>query len=148
MDEKNMSVIKKDVMIKIVGTQEVDGDIETVEIETVGQYFLRNKSYYIVYDETESTGYADCRTTVKLNKDNIVSMTRKGASRTNIIIENGVRHHCKYGTLYGDTIIGIMGHKLESKLNVDGGSLEFEYSIDVNTNLASENKVKINIKEC
>lgn len=140
--------MKKDVLIEIRGTQNVDGEKETVEIITTGQYYLKNKSFYIMYDETESTGYADCKTTVKLDSKNVVSMIRNGAHHSQIIVESGVRHQCNYGTQLGNLIIGIMGNNVVSELNENGGRLEFEYSLDVNTNLASENKVSINVKEC
>lgn len=140
--------MKKEVLIEICGTQNVDGDKETVEIITTGQYYLKNKSFYIIYDETESTGYANCKTTVKLDGSNVVSMIRHGGHQSQIIVESGVRHQCNYGTQFGDFIIGIMGKNVVSELDENGGRLEFEYSLDVNTSLASENKVTINVKEC
>ena len=52
---------------------------DTVELMTRGNFVQRGNSYYIVYAETEATGYAGCTTTVRVSQDaRLVSMTRFG----------------------------------------------------------------------
>lgn len=45
-------------------------------------------------------------------------------------------------------LIGVSGDRIVSRLTDQGGDLEFKYSLDINTSLASENEVFIKIKEC
>lgn len=140
--------MKKDVMITIKGIQRSDGDKDVVELFTMGRFYRKNGSYYISYDESEATGFEGAKTTLKVEQDNRVTMFRSGSMRSQLIIERGVRHQCNYDTGYGSFTIGVLGDKIVSSLTDEGGDIEFQYSLDVNTSLASENEVHINVKQC
>ena len=45
--------MKKDVMIFIKGTQEVDGEKDTIELATKGRYYKRRDVLYLSYDEMD-----------------------------------------------------------------------------------------------
>ena len=45
--------MKKDVMIFIKGTQEVDGEKDTIELMTKGRYYKRRDVLYLSYDEMD-----------------------------------------------------------------------------------------------
>ncbi len=139
--------MKKDVMITIRGIQRSDGDNDVVELFTTGRFYRKNGSYYISYDESEATGYEGAKTTLRVEQDNRVTMSRSGSMRSQLIIERGVRHQCNYDTGYGNFTIGVSGDKIVSSLTDEGGNIEFKYSLDVNASLASENEVYINVKE-
>ena len=75
-------------LITIKGTMEQNGERESVELMTRGKFAQRNGAYYIVYAETEATGYAGCTTTVKLSADaREVVMTRFGKAPSQLVIE-------------------------------------------------------------
>ena len=76
-----------------------------------------------------------------------VTLSRTGAAKSQLIIERGVRHQCHYDTGYGSMMIGVSGDRVVSDLDDHGGNLEFSYSLDVNTLLASENSVFVNVRE-
>ena len=42
--------MKKDVMIFIKGTQEVDGEKDTIELATKGRYYKRRDVLYLSYE--------------------------------------------------------------------------------------------------
>ena len=139
--------MKKDVLITIKGTQKVAGDEDVIEMMTTGRFYRKNKLYYISYEETEATGYAGCRTTLKVGPRDKVTMTRFGPSRSQLIVEQNVRHQCQYDTGYGAMTIGVMGSIFESTLGENGGKLTFGYTLDIETTVASENVVEITVKE-
>lgn len=138
--------VKKDVLIKIRGVYIVDGSRDVVELMTMGRFYRKNGNYYISYDESEATGFKDTKTTLKVERDDRVTMLRSGAARSQLIIERGVRHQCLYGTGAGDLTIGVSGDEIISNLTEDGGELEFKYSLDINTSLTSENEVYISVE--
>ena len=142
-----MNALKKDVVLTIVGTQEADGEQEQVELTTTGRYYKRGGLYYISYDESESTGFEDSKTTLKVEAEK-VTMLRMGKSRAQMVVEKGRRHQCFYDMGFGAMTIGISGNRFESSLSDKGGRLEFGYTMDINTAVASENTVVINVKEC
>ena len=51
--------MKKDAMISIKGIYNVDGSPDTVELLTCGRFYRRNNSYWVSYQETETTGFED-----------------------------------------------------------------------------------------
>jgi uncharacterized beta-barrel protein YwiB (DUF1934 family) len=62
-------------------------------------------------------------------------------------VEQGRRHQCQYDTGCGDMILGIHGGRVRFDLDDKGGNVEFRYSLDVNSMLASENEMYIHVKE-
>ena len=139
--------MKKDVLITIRGTQQVNEEKDVVEMITTGRYYRKNGLYYISYEETEATGYEGCRTTLKIGPNDKVTMTRFGPSRSQLIVQQGVRHQCQYDTGYGAMTIGVMGNRFESSLSDRGGELKFGYTLDIEATVSSENTVSVHVKE-
>ena len=140
--------MKKDVWISIKGTQHVNGETDTVELMTDGTLAQRNGRYYISYEESSETGMEGTRTLLKIEGEERVTLSRYGARRGQLIIEKGRRHLCNYDTGYGSMMIGIFSNEITSSLTDEGGEVYFQYSLDINSSLASENEVLINIREC
>ncbi|MEG1686782.1 MAG: DUF1934 domain-containing protein [Angelakisella sp.] len=136
--------MKKDVMIRIKGVQTVDGDRDVVELLTTGSFVRREKDYFIIYDESEATGFDGAKTVLRFEPEQRrVTMSRTGTSRSRLVIEKGRRHQCSYATDYGSMTIGVLGSAIKSDLSDEGGSISFGYSLDINTALTSENTVDI-----
>lgn len=138
--------MKKDVLISIKGVYQNEEDCDVVEIFTTGSYRRKNGSYYISYEESEATGFEGSRTTLKVDKEK-VTLLRSGSARAQLIVESGVRHQCHYDIGCGDLMVGVVGGRIRSSLTDSGGNLEFKYSLDINSLLASENEMFIHIKE-
>ncbi len=139
--------MKKDVLIDIKGIYRQDGEQDQVELVTTGSYYKRNGDYYIAYDESEMTGFEGTRTVLRVEGSQRVTLSRSGSTKSQLIIERGVRHQCHYDTGYGAMTIGVSGDRVSADLDDHGGRLQFSYSLDVNTSLASENEVFINVRE-
>ncbi|MBR5806401.1 MAG: DUF1934 domain-containing protein, partial [Oscillospiraceae bacterium] len=50
--------MKENYLITIEGFITADGDTDNVSLTTLGSYQIKNGKHYIVYKETEATGYA------------------------------------------------------------------------------------------
>ncbi len=131
-------------MISIKGIQKVDGEQEVIELLTCGRFYRRNNSYWLSYQESETTGFEGHRTTLRV-EPNRVTMQRRGPSSTQLIVEGGCRHQCFYNTGYGALTVGINGRTIRSTLTDDGGELDFSYAMDINTALTSENQIIIRV---
>lgn len=139
--------MKKDVFINIKGVQIVDSERDTTELYTEGSFYKKNEHYYIVYDDSETTGYEDSRTTVKIEGDEKVTMIRSGKFRSHLVVEKNSRNVGHYETMEGAMAIGISTKSIKTNLCDNGGDIFFSYSMDINSNLVSENEVYINVKE-
>ena len=134
-------------LITIKGTMEQRGDSDTVELMTRGDLIHKENAYYIVYKETETTGYAGCTTTVKVAEDaRRVSMTRFGKNHSQLIIEKGTRHLCHYETGYGSITLGVAADEIVQELGPEGGHARFSYVLDSgNEELISRNLVQVTV---
>ncbi len=139
-------MLSENFLIKIEGTQRTVDDENNVTLMTKGNFTHKNGSYFITYKETEATGYEGCTTTVKVDKNGIISMLRFGDKPSHLIISKGKRHVCHYETGVGALSLGISANDIENNLTQNGGRLKFTYELDINSNNISTNTVDITIK--
>lgn len=139
--------MKKDVLINIRGIYENEDDQDVIELFTTGTYYKKNGCYYISYEESEATGFEGCRTTLKVDQENMITMERSGASNSQLIIQRGVRHQCHYDVGCGDLMVGVLGSRIKSSLSDRGGNLEIRYSLDINSMYTSENEMYVHVEE-
>ncbi len=136
----------KDVMITLKSVQRHGNDEEQTELITEGTYGKSEKGFVIIYDESEATGFSGSKTVLTTYENACVTMERIGTAPSNLVIEMGKKHHCHYGTPFGDFMVGITTNDIKSDLTAEGGDLYFRYVIDINSSYISEQEIFINIK--
>lgn len=130
------------ILLEITGTQRIDGQKDKTELTTVGTIEHTDDSYIVRYTEQQDPPFAPIDVTVRISKDEkLVEMTRSGACESRLVIEKSGRNLCHYGTEYGDILMGIAGHFIETQINETDGKFTFCYDIDLNGALASKNEV-------
>ncbi len=140
--------MEKDVCINIKSVQSSDEGEDATELFTYGKMKkIKTNNYRIFYEETDAMGFEGCKVTLDISEDE-VKLMRTGNASSNLIIERGKKHHCHYGTPYGDFMVGINTNELKNEITDKGGDLYLKYTIDVNSGFLSENELFINIKEC
>ena len=130
----------KDVIIKIKGTQGIDGEQDEIELTTDGRFGKRGDSYYMTYDESAMLG-------IYIKPDNSVILQRTGAVESRLVVESGKRSSCYYNTAQGELIIGIFGETVKTELGLNGGKIHMCYTVDSNLKLISRNTVDITVRE-
>jgi uncharacterized beta-barrel protein YwiB (DUF1934 family) len=135
----------KNVMITMKSVQLVDRERSEVELISEGTYRSIDGGYEITYEESEATGFEGSTTVMSCLGNDYASMTRKGSAPSELIIEIGKKHHCHYGTPYGDFIVGVYAKKIENDLDENGGTLYFKYTLDVNSSYISDNEVYVTV---
>ena len=143
MEEKDMNPYR----ITIIGEQRVDGDDNRIEVLTDGKYLVKKDHFYIGYREyDEELPRRFYNNLIKVEK-NMVTISRKGPQRSRLMLEEGRRNQCIYGTPAGNLSIGVFTKTLKSTLGEKGGTLEVSYTLDFNTDLVSENRFFIRVEE-
>ena len=122
----------------------VEGEEENPELYTQGRYYEKNGVWYITYEETETTGYEGCRTTVRADH-NQVSLIRQGDYRSRLVVEENQRNIGYYATPVGELMIGVSAKEVINRLTPFGGTLEFAYALDLNASLLSDNRIIIQV---
>ena len=138
---------KDHYLISILGEQRIDGETDKIEVLTAGNFMKKRDHFYIGYkeydDDNPETSYDNL---IKVEPD-MVTISRKGPMRSQLMLQKGVRHQCIYQTVAGDLNIGVFTKTLKNNLTERGGSLEVSYTLDFNTDLVSENRFLITIEE-
>lgn len=134
----------KKAIIKITDTHLSDGEKYSCELTTAGTLDFLGDAYILTYEETD-TELAGCITTLRVDKNRVITMTRSGKYNTELILEKERRHSCFYQTPYGELMMGVYAKSIESSMNENGGKLRFCYTIDFNNDLASENDLSISV---
>lgn len=141
---------KKDVMITMTSVSAAGGVPDIIELITEGTLCEvadgTCRGWEISYADSEATGFAGSTTTVACFGEEMASMTRCGSTDSNLIIEKNRRHHCHYGTPYGDMLLGISASRIINRMTLSGGEIYFKYTIDINSALVSENEVYLNVQ--
>lgn len=139
--------MQENYLISIVGTQFVDDEKNEIRLETLGSYVIKEGKQYIVYKEYNEDDPNKYRTSVlKIENNRRVTLMRSGDA-TRLILEQGKRHLCQYGTEFGSIMLGVFASCVDSSLVETGGNLHIQYTLDVNSNLSSRNEININVKE-
>ena len=126
-------------LITICNRQTINGETEEICLTTMGN---------IIYQEyDQETGQPTQTSTLKITPNHAITLMRNNTNRTNLILEEGKRHLCQYGTQFGSMMLGVFTKLVEIDLNDQGGSLQANYTLDLDTNLASENEIIITVKE-
>ncbi len=66
-------------------------DKDTVETAQTAQYFKRNDSHYLLYEEDMEGFDGICKSRIKF-RDNLLELTRQGAVEMHMIFEENKRH--------------------------------------------------------
>lgn len=136
----------KKVMITMKSVQIADNDRAESELVTEGTYHVtEDGTHEICYEESEATGYEGSTTVLTCIGNRYASMERRGTAPAHLIIEKDKKHHCHYGTPYGEFMVGVYAHKIDNRLDGQGGDLYFKYTLDVNSTFISDNEIYINV---
>ncbi len=134
------------VLISIKTYQDIDGSVdEPIELQTPGRFGVINGKYYIVYDESEMTGFADTTTTIKVWEDNVI-ITRKGKYNMKLCYENGKKNLCLYPTPYGDIGALIQTFDVDFSFAERSGKLRVDYTIDADNENYCKNSLNVKIE--
>lgn len=104
------------------GLQMAEGEQDTVELVHVGEYYEKNKTRYIFFEELLEGISQPVKNTIKI-KDRYLEVQKRGAVTTNLIFEEGKTQSSTYHIPYGSFLItthttGVRLHEEEELLEV------------------------------
>lgn len=139
--------MKDNAMISLKTLQKIDGsdDINEIELQTKGKFAEKNGKFYIIYEESELTGFEETTTTIKVSPDS-VSLTRSGKYNSKMEFKKGEKFLCNYATPYGVIPVGVSPTILESRLDNLGGKVNIEYILDIDNREYLKNSLNLTVK--
>jgi len=139
--------MEKQVMISLTSINKMDNDSTRTELTTEGTLKkLKSGGFELSYRESEVTGFTGSTTHLTLNGNRMVNLKRTGSAPSDLILERDKKHHCHYGTPYGEFMMGIFTHCIYNDVNENGGEVYLKYTVDINSSYVSDNEIYIKIQ--
>lgn len=139
--------MKENAIISLKTLQSVEGEEkpDVIELQTKGHFAQKNGKFYVIYEESELTGFENTTTTIKIDND-LISMTRNGKYNTKMVFRQGEKRLCNYNTPYGVIPVGINPISLDMRLDEGGGQLRLEYILDIDNRDYLKNCLDLTVK--
>ena len=135
----------KDVLIAIKGMQfEGETDPEEIEVIQRGQYFERNGSHYLLYDEPVEGTSDIIKNRIKF-KENEVQVAKKGAVNTTLTFTQNEKNMTNYATPFGNLVIGIDTQKIALDMAEEKMGIRVDYALDINYAFLADCKISIEV---
>lgn len=128
--EKRM---EKEVLIHVKGLHMMDtpeGD-EPIEIVVPGEYYFRNGSHYLRYEEVMEDFAEPTINYIKISPKGM-EVRKKGVVNVHMVFEQGKKNMTYYTTPYGTIEMGIAATNLDLKENDGGLNMKVDYALDMN----------------
>ena len=125
--------MNKDVLIHVRGLQlmETDDEQEPIEIVVPGQYYFRNGSHYLRYEEMLDDSAQTTVNYIKMSSEG-VEIRKQGQVNVHMVFEQGKKNKTFYNTPYGTLQMGIAATGLELKESEDDIQMKVDYALDMN----------------
>lgn len=132
-------------LINVLGTQTVDGESDSIEVITTGDYRREDGCVIVTYPEyAEEDPNTHTDTTVTYDGSKL-TIERRGEMSSRLMLEKGRRHRCLYETPMGQMMIGIFTDSITADLDDSGGTIRASYQLDFNNSAVSYNEFKITV---
>ena len=125
--------MEKEVLIHVRGLQMMDpqGEDEPIEIVVPGEYYYRNGSHYLKYEERMEDFREPTINYIKMSERGM-EVRKKGLINVHMVFQQGKKNMTYYSTPYGTIQMGISATSLELKEEDDYLDMKVDYSLDMN----------------
>lgn len=125
--------MKKDVLIHVKGLQVLDEQSQEDPIEIVipGQYYFRNGSHYLRYEEQMEDFQEPTVNYVKISPS-AVEVRKKGLINVHMVFEQGKKSLTYYTTPFGTMQMGVSATSVQVTDSQEHLGVKVDYALDMN----------------
>ena len=138
----------KDVEVIVTAIQKYadhqDDDLKTV---ADGEYYFRNGSHYILYNE-KNEGFTETTKNMLKLKDGLLEMTRKGLINTSMVFDKSKETGAHYKTPFGEMNLGIRTKGLFVSESEKLICVEVDYALEAEGSHMADCRIRIQVKAC
>lgn len=138
--------MKKEVELSIRGLHKVEDEPDQLETVTAAEYYNRNGSHYLLYEEKIQGVDEVVRNRIKLH-DNVLEFTKQGIVDTKMIFEENKRHAMNYATPYGCLPLNVHTTKVTVEEQENRIHVMVAYVLEMDETPVSQCKLEIEIRE-
>lgn len=139
--------MEKEVLLALKGLQfSVDEEgAQALETITPAEYYKKNESHYIIYDEVMEGFTENTRNIIKF-KDSLLEVTKKGLMNVHMVFEENKKNMTNYATPYGNILIGIDTGEVEIQELEDHIKVNVKYSLEANYEHMADCRIEMDIR--
>ena len=135
-----------DVLLSIRGLQfEGENDANDLETITAAQYYKKNDSHYVIYEEATEGFRETTKNIIKWN-GNTLELTKRGLINVHMIFEEKKNNMTDYRTPYGSILIGIDTKQIQMTEEEDEVTVCVDYALSINYEHLADCKININVR--
>ena len=137
----------KEVLLSLQGLQfdAVSADGDKIETITPAEYYKRNDSHYVIFEEAMEGFQEKTKNVIKF-KENSLDLTKKGLVNVHMIFEENKKNMTNYATPYGNILIGIDARSVRLKGKEERIEVDVDYALEVNYEHFADCKIKMDIR--
>lgn len=137
----------KEVLLSLQGLQfdAVSADGDKIETITPAEYYKRNDSHYVIFEEAIEGFQEKTKNVIKF-KENSLDLTKKGLVNVHMIFEENKKNMTNYTTPYGNILIGIDARSVRLKEKEERIEVDVDYALEVNYEHFADCKIKMDIR--
>lgn len=123
----------KNVVIHVRGLQMMDAndDQEPIEMVVPGQYYFRNGSHYLRYEEVLDDTAQPTVNYIKISPTTM-EVRKQGLVNVHMVFEQGKKNMTYYSTPFGTLQMGIAATGVELNATEDSLDMKVDYALDMN----------------
>lgn len=136
----------KEVLLALKGLQieNADGGQE-LETITAADYYLKNGSHYVLYEEV-TEGYEDVTKNLIKFRDSCLEVRKKGLVNVHMVFEENRKNMTSYATPFGNILIGIDTDEVEIREEEDRIQVNVAYTLEANYEHMADCKIEMSIR--
>lgn len=136
----------KEILLSLKGLQMENPEEESQELETItpGEYYKRNGSHYVIYDEV-TEGFSDVTRNMIKFKDSALEVTKKGLFNVHMIFEEKKKNMTSYVTPYGNILIGIDTQSVRIQEEEDRIRVDVDYILEANYQHLADCRIEMSV---
>lgn len=136
----------KDVTVKIRGIQQYpEGEKAETVTEEPAEYFLRNDTHYVMYEEL-SEGFTESSKCMLKLKGSCVELTKKGLVQSHMVFEEGKFHMTDYKTPFGMVVLGVRTKRVTVLEKENLLTIQIVYALETNEEHMADCSIHIQVK--
>ena len=134
------------VLLSISGLQFMEDEgVEPVEVVTVADYYRKENSHYLIYDEVLEGIEGKIKNIIKV-KEHVLEVTKKGLANVHMVFEENKKNVTYYTTPFGNLLIGLMATSVDVNENDKDINIQVAYQLEVNYEFLADCTITMNIK--
>lgn len=139
--------MNRDVIISVSGLQFLE-NVSQDSIETVqqGEYFFRNGSHFLLYDEYLEGFSEPVKNTLRI-RDREFLLTKRGLINVQMLFVEGRKNLAQYRTPYGTVMVGLDTGRMALESGEDKLRLEVDYTLEANYQYVADCQIRIEARQ-